>query len=81
MALDDPNAQGPASSLILLWYYISIPDGTYKRNEMQSIINTMIQKATGKGGDECPQCTIDAASFRTVFALPTQQQINQHCFN
>jgi hypothetical protein len=58
-------------SLELLWYYISIPDGTYKRNEMQSIINTMIQKATGKGGDECPQCTIDAASFRTVFALPT----------
>jgi len=58
-------------SLELLWYYISIPDGTYKRNEMQTIINTMIQKATGKGGDECPQCTIHTASFRTVFALPT----------
>ena len=38
---------------------------------MQAIINTMIQKATGKGGEECPQCTIDTASFRTVFALPT----------
>ena len=64
---DDANP----NALILLWYYISIPDGTYKRNEMQSIINTMIQKATAKGGDECPQCTIDAASLRTVFALPT----------
>jgi hypothetical protein len=61
----NPNA------LILLWYYISIPDGTYKRTEMQSIINTMIQKATAKGGDECPQCTIDTVSLRTVFALPT----------
>ena len=58
-------------ALVLLWYYISIPDGTYKRAEMQTIINTMIQKATGKDGTECPQCTIDTASFRTIFALPT----------
>ena len=64
---DDVNPD----ALILLWYYISIPDGTYKRTEMQSIINTMIQKATAKGGNECPQCTIDTASLRTVFALPT----------
>ena len=38
---------------------------------MQTIINTMIQKATGKASTECPQCTMDSASFRTVFALPT----------
>ena len=62
--------RGTVDSLILFWYYISIPDGTYKRAEMQTIINTMIQKATGKDGAECPQCTIDAASFRTIFALP-----------
>ena len=61
---------GP-DSLLLLWYYISIPDGTYKREDMQTIINTMIQKATGKDGTECPQCIIDTASLRTVFALPT----------
>jgi len=60
-----------ASALQLKWYYISIPDGTYKRVEMQTIINTIIQKATGRGPLECPQCTIDEPSLRTVFALPT----------
>ncbi len=65
------KADDPSLTLEVQWYYISIPDGTYKRNEMQTIINTMIQKATGKGGEECPQCTIDTASFRTVFASPT----------
>jgi len=59
------------ANLSLKWHYISIPDGTYNRNAMQTIINTMIQKAVAKGGDECPQCIIDTASFRTVFALPT----------
>ena len=33
-------------------------------------INTEIQKATGKAGEACPQCSIDTASFRTIFALP-----------
>ena len=31
--------RGTVDSLILFWYYISIPDGTYKRAEMQTIIN------------------------------------------
>jgi len=58
------------SALVLVWYYISIPDGTYKRETMQNMINTQIQKATGKPSTECPQCSIDAQSLRTVFALP-----------
>ena len=58
------------SVLVLAWYYISIPDGTYKRETMQNMINTQIQKATGKPSTECPQCSIDAQSLRTVFALP-----------
>ena len=58
------------TALVLNWYYISIPDGTYKRSEMQTIINEQIQKATGEPADKCPQCSIDTASFRTIFALP-----------
>lgn len=58
------------SALVLAWYYISIPDGTYKRETMQNMINTQIQKATGKPSTECPQCSIDTQSLRTVFALP-----------
>jgi len=57
--------------LILSWYYISIPDGTYVREAMQDQINSEIQKATGFAPGLCPQCSIDKASFRTVFALPT----------
>jgi len=58
------------SPLLLNWYYIGIPDGTYKRETMQDMINTQIQKATGKGAEECPQCSIDVPSLRTIFALP-----------
>jgi hypothetical protein len=57
--------------LVLNWYYIDIPDGTYNRESMQGKINTEIQKATGLPAGSCPQCVIDTASFRTVFALPT----------
>ena len=35
------------------------------------MINTQIQKATGLASTECPQCSIDAPSLRTIFALPT----------
>jgi len=56
--------------LILNWYYICIPDGTYSRKDMQDQINTEIQKATGNAAPDCPQCSIDTASFRTIFALP-----------
>ena len=59
-----------STALILNWYYIGIPDGTYRRGEMQTAINEQIQKATGEPADKCPQCSIDTASFRTIFALP-----------
>jgi len=58
------------TALVLNWYYISIPDGTYSREAMQVQINTEIQKATGQPAVNCPQCSIDTASFRTIFALP-----------
>ena len=58
------------ATLVLNWYYISIPDGTYNREAMQSQINTEIQKATGKPDVSCPQCSIDSPSLRTIFALP-----------
>jgi len=60
-----------STPLLLSWYYVSIPDGTYERKTMQNMINTQIQKATGKPSDECPQCSIDIHSLRTIFALPT----------
>ena len=60
-----------SAALILNWYYIGISDGTYGREEMQNQINSQIQKATGKPAGSCPQCSIDTASYRTVFALPT----------
>jgi len=60
-----------STPLVLSWYYISIPDGTYERKTMQDMINTQIQKATGKPAEECPQCSIDIPSLRTIFALPT----------
>ena len=60
-----------STPLVLSWYYIAIPDGTYERKTMQDIINTQIQKATGKPAEECPQCSIDIPSLRTIFALPT----------
>ncbi|MEE9573002.1 MAG: hypothetical protein V3W20_08145, partial [Candidatus Neomarinimicrobiota bacterium] len=60
-----------STPLVLSWYYIAIPDGTYERKTMQDMINTQIQKATGKPAEECPQCSIDIPSLRTIFALPT----------
>ena len=60
-----------ATPLILNWYYISIPDGSYERKTMQDMVNIQIQKATGLPSEQCPQCSIDVASLRTIFALPT----------
>ena len=60
-----------STPLVLSWYYIAIPDGTYERKTMQDMINTQIQKATGRAAEECPQCSIDIPSLRTIFALPT----------
>ena len=60
-----------AAPLILNWYYISIPDGSYERKTMQDMVNIQIQKATGLPSEQCPQCSIDVASLRTIFALPT----------
>jgi len=52
------------------WYFINIQDGSYSRSGMETEINEQIQKATGEPADKCPQCSIDTASFRTIFALP-----------
>jgi len=60
-----------AAPLVLNWYYISIPDGSYERKTMQDMVNIQIQKATGLPSEQCPQCSIDVASLRTIFALPT----------
>ena len=45
---------GPAIPLILNWYYISIPDGTYRRNEMQS--HELMRKF--KKQQDKPQCPV-----------------------
>lgn len=60
----------------LNWYYIQIPEGTYRREDMQDEINTQIQIATGLPPQQCPQCSIDKKSNRTVFALPTTSPTN-----
>ncbi len=55
----------------LQFYFISIPDGNYQRHEMQTVINEMIQLATGTAAmpGEAPQCVIDANTLRTVISL------------
>ena len=60
----------------LLWYYISIPDGNYKRLEIQDAVNEQIQIAiqnnfTGGGGgsDARPICIIDEHTTKTVFTI------------
>ena len=58
------------TELQLNWYYISIPNGTYVKKNMQDTINGQIQVATGLSAENCPQCTIDELSFQTIFALP-----------
>jgi len=58
-------------ALVLNWYFIDIPDGSYTRTSMQDEINTQTQKATGLDSENCPQCSIDHRSNRCIFALPT----------
>lgn len=52
------------------WYYIQISEGTYRREDIQDEINRKIQIATALSSEECPQCSIDIRSKRTIFALP-----------
>lgn len=58
----------------LLWYYISIPDGNYKRLDIQNAVNEQIQIAIQNNHDEnnadCrPVCTIDEHTTKTIFTL------------
>jgi hypothetical protein len=58
----------------LLWYYISIPDGNYKRLEIQDAVNEQIQIAiqnnfSATGSDARPICIIDEHTTKTVFTI------------
>ena len=68
---------------LLNWFYITIPDGNYKRTEIELVINEQIAYATGKGlkitidGGQCnvascispPLCIIDSQSAKTIFSI------------
>ena len=59
-----------SSSNPIQWFYISIPDGNYRRKEIESAINEQIKIATGVNGDEeRPACIIDEHTTKTVFSL------------
>lgn len=67
-----PGPGGPPPDL--LWYYISIPDGNYKRLEIQDAVNEQIQIAiqnnfTGGNSDARPICIIDEHTTKTVFTI------------
>ena len=58
----------------LLWYYISIPDGNYKRLEIQDAVNEQIQIAiqnnfSATESDARPICIIDEHTTKTVFTI------------
>jgi len=58
----------------LLWYYISIPDGNYKRLEIQDAVNEQIQIAiqnniNATNSDARPICIIDEHTTKTVFTI------------
>ncbi len=80
----NPRIQGGSSVIAggtpapdLLWYYISIPDGNYKRLEIQDAVNEQIQIAIqnnftgggGSGSDARPICIIDEHTTKTVFTI------------
>ena len=67
----------------LLWYYISIPDGNYKRLEIQDAVNEQIQIAIqnnftggGSGSDARPICIIDEHTTKTVFTIANGKGTN-----
>ena len=52
------------------WYYISIPDGNYVREESELAINEQIKIAMDISGSEVrPACVIDEHTTKTVFSL------------
>jgi len=78
---------------LLNWFYIAIPDGNYKRTEIETVINEQITYATHKGliinanemklssdFPDPPQCVIDSRSAKTVFAVSdtSGQQLELH---
>jgi len=71
-----PATAGPSGVLPpeLLWYYISIPDGNYKRLEIQDAVNEQIQIAiqnniNATNSDARPICIIDEHTTKTVFTI------------
>ncbi len=67
----------PPATPDLLWYYISIPDGNYKRLEIQDAVNEQIQIAIQNnfngGSDARPICIIDEHTTKTVFTIANGQ--------
>ena len=74
------GGQAPVGTPKLLWYYISIPDGNYKRLEIQDAINEQIMIAVQNnyptppstdpsGSDARPVCIIDEHTTKTVFTI------------
>jgi hypothetical protein len=54
----------------LRWYYISIPDGNYRRLQIQKAINNQIKIATGKlDSDYRPACVVDEHTTKTTFTI------------
>ena len=50
------------------WYYIAIPDGNYKRSQIETVINEQITYATSDA-ISAPKCVIDSQSAKTIFAV------------
>jgi len=83
-AVPDLSGADISGTSMLNWFYIAIPDGNYKREEIQHVINEQITIATQKGlymqpednhlyhysdNTPPPQCIIDSVSAKTVFAI------------
>ena len=61
------------------WYYISIPDGNYVREEIELAINEQIKIAMDISGSEVrPACVIDEHTTKTVFSLINIDENNEN---
>jgi hypothetical protein len=59
---------------VLKWYYISIPDGNYRRQDIQQAINEQISVSITNQNNQNippirPACKIDEHSVKTVFSI------------
>jgi len=78
--IETGGGKAPLGTPTLLWYYISIPDGNYKRLEIQDAVNEQIMIAVQNnyptppstdpsGSDARPVCIIDPHTTKTVFTI------------